>query len=380
MKKQLFPLLKLMVVVFFITLAMSPAVLLSQTKIHKEVRAVCLHDYMFSSEKEEAVALMEDLLDQYTAIGINYIACFYDLSDKPRDYDFLEVMIEKAHQRNVQVHPIIPLGYRVNMEGKIRENRIKDRDLPWFTTGELEEEIRNHPEWLIRGKKGEIYPNLNMANPEARKHLLRRVSGILQRYDVDGIRLDYVRFQVNQGYSYDKATCEAFKMEYGESPLEINQDAGSIIWCKWIEWNAAQVTILVKDMKALVIKSGKDIPLSVDVFPGREAAKTGIGQDWGKWVEEGIVDVICPMIYTNNLEVFRETVKDAVATANGQCLVYPSIGVKTSHNTNTPEGVVKSVKISREEGADGIYFFSGYSLRDEFITELKSTVFKDTNK
>ena len=81
------------------------------------------------------------------------------------------------------------------------------------------------------------------------------------------------------------------------------------------------------------------------------------------------------MIYTNNLEVFREAVKDAVTTANGQCLVFPSIGVKSSHNTNTPDGVVESVRIAREEGADGIYFFSGYSLRDEFITEPKSTVF-----
>ena len=45
------------------------------------------------------------------------------------------------------------------------------------------------------------------------------------------------------------------------------------------------------------------------------------------------------------------------------------------HNKNTPEGVVESVKISREEGADGIYFFSGYSFNDEIIKKLKSTVF-----
>lgn len=67
-------------------------------------RAVCLHDYMFSSEKEEAVIFLED---------------------------FLEVIIEKAHQRNMQVHPIIHPGYRVKLEG----------------------EIKDHPEWLIRGKR-----------------------------------------------------------------------------------------------------------------------------------------------------------------------------------------------------------------------------------
>ena len=116
--------------------------LTAQTNKSTELRAVCLHDYMFSSEKKEAMALLEDILDQYTTIGINYIACFYDLSNQPRDWDFLEVMIEKAHQRNIQVHPIIHPGYRVKLEG-------------------------------------EIYPNLNMANPEARKHILRKISGIL---------------------------------------------------------------------------------------------------------------------------------------------------------------------------------------------------------
>ena len=353
MKKQFCSVLISITIIFLITQAISPAVLFSQTKVHEEVRAVCLHDYMFSSEKKEAVALLEDILDQYTTIGINYIACFYDLSGQPRDWDFLEVMVKTAHQKNMQVHPIIHPGYRVKLEG----------------------EIKVHPEWLIRGKKGEIYPHLNLANPEVRKHILRNISGILQNYDVDGIRLDYVRFQVNQGFSYDKATCEAFKRKYGESPLDVNQDAGSIIWCKWIEWNAEQVTTLVKDVKALIIKSGMDIPLSVDVFPGREAAKIEIAQDWGRWAKEGIVDALCPMIYTNNLEVFRESVKDAVTTANGRCLIYPSIGCASSHNKNTPEGVVESVRIAREEGADGVYFFSGYSLKDEFITELKSTVF-----
>ena len=348
----------LMTGILFIALAAIPVTLFSQEKQKNEIRAVCLHDYMFSSEKEAAVVLLEDILDQYTTIGINYIACFYDLSNQPRDYDFLEVMIEKAHQRDIEVHPIVHPGYRVKLEGEIKE----------------------HPEWLIRGKKGEIYPNLNLANPEARQHILRKISGILQNYDVDGIRLDYIRFQLNGGFSYDKATCEAFKKEYGESPLEINnQDAGSIMWCKWLEWNAEQVTTLVKDVKELIIKSGKDISLSVDVFPGREAAKIEIAQDWGRWAEEGIVDALFPMIYTNNLGVFREAVKDAVTTANGRCLVFPSIGVKSSHNTNTPEGVAESVRISREEGADGVYFFSGYSLKDEFITELKSTVFKDRN-
>jgi uncharacterized lipoprotein YddW (UPF0748 family) len=135
-------------------------------------------------------------------------------------------------------------------------------------------------------------------------------------------------------------------------------------------------TTLVRKINKLLKESGKDIPLSVDVFPDLEAAKVEIAQDWGAWAEEGIVDILCPMIYTNNLDVFRNCVKEAVKIGNGKCLVYPTIGCNTSHNKNTPEGVVESVKISREEGADGVYFFSAYSFNDEIIEKLKSTVFK----
>ncbi|MCK4407092.1 MAG: hypothetical protein KAV44_05410, partial [Bacteroidales bacterium] len=112
------------------------------------------------------------------------------------------------------------------------------------------------------------------------------------------------------------------------------------------------------------------------VFPDGETAKVLIGQDWELWAKGGLVDIICPMQYTNDLDVFRKSVKRAVNAANGNCLVYPGIGIRSSHNKNTPEGVVQEVIIAREEGADGVVLFFGSSLTDEFMDKLKSSVFK----
>jgi hypothetical protein len=42
----------------------------------------------------------------------------------------------------------------------------------------------------------------------------------------------------------------------------------------------------------------------------------------------------------------------------------------------TPENVSQQVRIAREEGAEGVVFFSGHSLTEDFINELKSDVFK----
>jgi len=332
-----------------------PVILFSQTKNHKEGRAVWLHSSMLKQERKEVILQLEDLFDKYAGIGINHIFCFYSMMDQhQKGWDFLEVLIKEAHKREIKVHPIFCPGHRVKLEGEIKE----------------------HPEWLIRGMKGEIYPHLNIANPDVRKYFIKKVSEAL-KYDIDGIHLDYIRFPVNQRFSYDKITCEAFKKEYNYSPLEVHYDCGSMFWCEWIKWNAQHVTTLVREIKNIIKKSGKDVVLGVDAFPDHETAKVLIGQDWELWAKEGIVDIICPMLYTNNTDMFRRYVKEAVRIARGKCLVYPGIACSSSHNKNTPEGVVQEVKIARKEGADGVTFFSGYSLNDEFMDRLKSTVFKD---
>ncbi|MCK4345703.1 MAG: family 10 glycosylhydrolase [Bacteroidales bacterium] len=354
MKKRFKFVLKLVAVIFFITQAISPAVLFSQTKIHEEGRAVWISSTMFENDEKEATQHLIELLDKYSEIGINNLFCFSSMMyQNQKKWDFLEVLLKKAHERNIKVHSIFCPYRSVKLEGEIKE----------------------HPEWLIRGKKGEIYLNLNMANPEAREYFKREIIEAL-KYNINGIHLDGIRFPVNQGYSYDKATCEAFKIEFGDSPLDVHQDCGSMVWCEWIKWNANHITTLVREIKEIIEKSGKDVALGVDVFPDAETAKVLIGQDWELWAKEGLVDIICPMQYTNNLDMFRKSVKKAVTIARGKCLVYSGIGIRSSHNINTPEGMVQEVKIAREECADGVVFFFGTTLTDEFMDKLKSSVFK----
>ena len=328
--------------------------LFSKTDKQKEGRAVWLHGSLFEDDEKEATQHLEELLDKYSEIGINTIFCYYTMMyQHNRKWDFLEVLIKEAHQRNIKVHSNFCPGGGVKLEGEIKE----------------------HSEWLIRGKKGEIYLNLNLANPDVREYIKGQIKEAL-KYDIDGIHLDYIRFQINQGFSYDKATCEAFKKVSGYSPHDGKYDCGSMIWCEWIRWNAEQVTTLVREIKDIINKSGKNVVLGVDVFPDAETAKVLIGQDWELWAKEGLVDIICPMQYTNDANMFRRSVKEAIKAANGKCLVYPGIACHSSHNKNTPEGVIQEVKIAREEGADGVTFFSGYSLTDKFINKLKLDVFK----
>ena len=337
-----------------LVIAATLALVLVATRVSAaEGRAVWIHAGMFSADENKARVEIAELLTAYQATGLNTLYCFDSLTAQHRKgWDFLAVLIDEAHRRGMTVHPVICPGRDLRLEG----------------------EIKDHPEWLIRGMKGEIYPNLNLASPGARAWVLREIAGALE-HGVDGIHLDYIRFPISQNFSYDAETVAAFRKEFGQSPLEGAHDSGSMIWCEWIKWNAAQVTTLVSSVRQFLANSGKTVVLSAAVFPDRGIAPVEIGQDWARWAEDGLVDVLCPMLYTSDVRLFRAYVREAVRVGKGHARIYAGIACVSSHNKNTPDGVVQEVAIAREEGADGVAFFSGYSLGPEFRAALASAVF-----
>ncbi|MGD8780964.1 MAG: family 10 glycosylhydrolase [Ignavibacteria bacterium] len=340
---------KVIMGIVLITFILVSLDLFAQSVSGKEERAVWLHGKMFSKESDEALSQIKEKLDEFERIGINTL--FYYCKTKHNEYqwDNLVPIIKEAHKRKMEVHVNYMPGHKFELEGEIKE----------------------HPEWLRRGIKGEIYPQLNIALPEVREYMVRKISEVLE-YDIDGIHLDYIRFQVNQGFSYDEATCDAFKKIYGVSPLKVHMDTGSMVWCEWLKWNTEQVTRLVRGVRKMIDESGKDLVLGVDVFADNAAAKSLIAQDWKTWADEGLIDIACPMDYTNDVKLFEQYVKEQVKVADGKCKLYAGIAVSSSHNKNTPEGVKEEVKAARKVGADGVAFFSGYSLKDEFIDELET--------
>jgi uncharacterized lipoprotein YddW (UPF0748 family) len=86
----------------------------------------------------------------------------------------------------------------------------------------------------------------------------------------------------------------------------------------------------------------------------------------------GLVDMLCPMLYTNNAGFFEKYSRRAIEIGKRQCLVCPGIGIVTSHNQNTPEGMLEQIAISRKLGGDGVIFFSSSSLTTEFLQKLKT--------
>jgi uncharacterized lipoprotein YddW (UPF0748 family) len=318
-------------------------------KNRKEVRAVWLHQTKFDRDETIARQQITALFDDYKQTGINNLYCYYTLQEENRlSWDYLKVIIDEGHKRGIGIHPIFCPGHEINLEQALKE----------------------HPGWLIRDLNGKPYPSYNPALPAVRKFWMEKISKALE-YDIDGIHLDYIRYPVNQRFSYDSLTCTLFKQEYGSSPLDVSHDSGSMIWCEWIRWNERRIMVFVREIHDLIRKSGKKIQLGADVFPDTAISPVEIGQNWGEWAREGIIDFVCPMFYTNNQELFTEYLGKANKLAGKKCSVYPGIGIVTSHNKITKEILLEEVLISQKTGVRGVVFFSGNSLDEGFRSVLK---------
>ena len=200
---------------------------------------------------------------------------------------------------------------------------------------------------------------------------------LLRNYpEADWIHLDYIRYPCEPTepfYGFDKRSRDLFKAETGADPLELKaKDTGNMMWAEWLRWNSRRVTLFIQELRRETQTLGRTVRISAAVFPDAAASKVLIGQDWAEWARSGLVDMLCPMLYTNEVELFETYAREAVALRTEGCRVCLGIGIGTSHNRNTPEGMAGQIEIGRKAGADGVVFFSGNSLGEPFLKRLEA--------
>jgi uncharacterized lipoprotein YddW (UPF0748 family) len=130
--------------------------------------------------------------------------------------------------------------------------------------------------------------------------------------------------------------------------------------------------VFIRELRSALRATGKPVKISAAVFPDSVNARVMIGQDWAAWAREGLVDMLNPMLYSNDTAHFKALAGEAVAIGMGRVLVCPGIGIGTSHNQNTPEGMIEEMRIAKALNADGVVYFSSSSLGQPFLDALRS--------
>jgi len=271
----------------------------------------------------------------------------YAILQEPQFKEFegdpMAVLVDEAHRQGIEVQAWLAL-FSGGFNGK---------------PGPL---LTIHPDWADvtrSGKKVSYYNStpMNPAYPPAQDYLLDIVREIVTRYPVDGIHLDYIRYEDNgaDDFGYHPWSIEQFRKEYGVDPRTVSRT--SVMGQKWVRWRQDQVTGFVRRVRQLVeeIRPGTLVSAAVFAEPAREAAQYRF-QDWPSWVTQGLLDQVVPMDYQPELDMYRSFAEaDEAAVRQGQQTYwYQGIGQYSLSDDET----ARRIQLNRELGADGSVLFS----------------------
>ena len=242
-------------------------------------------------------------------------------------YDALQFAIDECHKRGMQLHAwvvTIPVG-------------------KWNKTGCVQ--LRKKYPKLVRKIGDEGY--LNPEQPATTDYLVRCCKEIVQRYDVDGVHLDYIRYPE----TWPKAKNAAVRSERRSNITRI----------------VRAIYQAVKELKPWVMVScapiGKHDDLSRYRSNGWNAHST-VGQDAQQWLKEGIMDALFPMMYFRGNQFFPFAI-DWQENSYGR-LVVPGLGIymlDPREGRWTLDEVKRQLNVTRQLGMGHCYF------RSKFFTD-----------
>jgi uncharacterized lipoprotein YddW (UPF0748 family) len=179
---------------------------------------------------------------------------------------------------------------------------------------------------------------------------------VADRYPVDGIHLDYIRYE-----NSDACFCEGCRARFAASraaPIGDWPDCvgeGQPLRKAFLDWRRAQITRLVRAVREALRARHPNVRLSAAVFAGYPDCRDSIGQDWGAWIREGLVDFVCPMTYESVDAEFETRVRRILALPAAGVAIYPGIGA--SSPGLPPEQVARQIDLLRRLGAPGFAVF-----------------------
>ncbi len=200
--------------------------------------------------------------------------------------------------------------------------------------------VRAHPDWISLDNKGHKEATdgmfLDPGHPEVQDHLVRILMETVERYDVDGLHLDYIRYPAPE-WGYNPESLRLFREHTGEkgTPAPENE--------QWIAWRQSQVTSLVRRLAGEIADRKPEVQLSAALVPWgglemgyeKSSPRMRAMQDWLLWKREGYLDWLCLMNYKREhnkkqADEFRDWCRQA-RRSPGQ--VHHAIGMGNYLNT-----------------------------------------------
>lgn len=271
--------------------------------------------------------------------------------------DALSGLVQQAHRQHIRLIPWFEYGLMMPVNSAIARQHPD-----WLTTTASGEYVQNPqppvgPGWLnpLRTLKREMTGVdqgwLNPFHLEVQQFLRDLIVEIVQRYPVEGIQLDD-HFGLPIAFGYDPYTVELYRQTHGgAAPPADPADPG------WVAWRAEKITQLMTQIVEAVKATRPDAIVSLSPNPPDFAHRSYL-QDWGRWVELGLLDEVIVQVYRSDLSAFEAELDQGPLQRLSQAVPL-SIGLYTGPflSAKPIEQIRREVETVRAEGFRGVAFF-----------------------
>jgi uncharacterized lipoprotein YddW (UPF0748 family) len=261
-------------------------------------------------------------------------------------WDPLAIACEEAHEQGLELHAWVNVfpAWRRTAPPPGDSNQL------WNT----------HRDWFMQNREGEVmwpsdwwtywYTFLDPGVPEVKQHIHDVMLEIVQKYPVDGLHYDYIRYPAEVGdWAYNATSVTRFKERYKDYD-GISPENSPI---QWAEWKRAQITEIVQSVSRDVKSLRPEVFISASVLHDWPRAHNDYGQDARTWLSRGIVDATFPMLYSYAPKDFEYVARDHLNHAFGGW-VMPGLNAGRS----SLEDLVELIRMSRRLQAPGLALFS----------------------
>jgi len=197
----------------------------------------------------------------------------------------------------------------------------------------------------------------------AHDRLDETIAHLTSRYELDGLHLDYIRYP-SPDFDVSRASLDEFRRSLIPelTPAELaDLDARArtnplaypdLYASRWTTFRRDRLTRLVTRLRATARARRPEIQLTTAVWPDADYARDHKLQDWSRWLRDGVIDAVCPMMYVTSGTTFERQLQSLAAQPDGG--VWPGIG---AYKIDAGEAA-RRVDVARSMGFSGVMLYS----------------------
>jgi len=225
------------------------------------------------------------------------------------------------------------------------------------TPREFVERLRSEGR-LQAGSDGSERLWLCPSHPDNRRLEVESMLEVARKYPVDGLHFDYIRYP-DADHCFCAGCRERFEAAVGERvhnwPADVRR--AGLLRDRWNDWRRGNISQVVRAVAEEARRIRPGIRISAAVFRHWAVDRDLVAQDWKVWCDEGWMDFVCPMNYTDSTAMFDAMVGRQVGWA-GRVPLVPGIGVSASSSRFGARRAIEQIRVAERRGAAGFIVFN----------------------